>query len=167
MHMHPWRLLIIIALLLAGCGRSAATYKQAVANAVKSEPNVMAFEKLYPNSEHFISYFTGTHGTPRWNSKALIHGRYVLTMQFDVAIDSSGTQVTAASPAQFVLVEVSSVTTPPSGQTSVSYDGTSQRQFGVQEWKALEASGGDLSSLGIAVKRDQPVPNLGAHWKGA
>ena len=165
--MHPCRLLLIVPLLLAGCGRSASTYTQAVANAVKSEPNVVAFEKLYPGSEHFISYFTGRHGTPRWNSKALIHGRYVLTMQFDVSIDSSGTQVTAASAPQFYLVEVSSVTTSPGGQTSVSYNGGSQRQFGVEEWKTLEASGGDLSSLGAEVKRDQPVPNLAAHRKGA
>lgn len=165
--MHPCRLTLIIPLLVAGCGRSGATYNQAVASAVSSEPYVVAFDKLYPGSEHLISYFAGQHGTPQWNSKALIHGRYVLTMQFDVSIDSSGTQVTAASPPQFHLVEVSGVTTSPGGQTSISYDGAFQRQFGIQEWKTLEASGGDLSSLGIEVKRDQPVPNLAAHWKGA
>jgi hypothetical protein len=165
--MHPWRLLLIITVLVAGCGRSGTTYKQAVANAVKSEPNVVAFEKLYPGAEHFISHLNGQAGTPRWNSKTLIHDRYVLTMQFDVSIDSSGTKVTAASQPQFYLVEVSGVTTSPGGQTSITYDGASQRQFGVQEWKALETSGGDLSSLGIEVTRDQPVPNLAAHWKGA
>lgn len=95
--MHASRLLLIIAVLVARCGRSGATYKQAVANAVKSEPNVVAFEKLYPGAEHFISYFNGQAGTPRWNSKALTEVRYVLTMQFDGSIDSSGTQVTAAS----------------------------------------------------------------------
>ena len=158
---------MIVPLLVAGCGRSASAYSQAVASAVKSEPNVVAFEKLYPGSEHFISHYAGSHGTPRWNSKALIHGRYVLTMQFDVSIDASGTKVTAASPPRFQLVEVASVTPSPAGQTSISYDGGSQRQFGAAEWKTLEATGGDIASLGIEVKRDQPVPNLPAHWKGA
>jgi hypothetical protein len=166
--MHPLRpILVCLLLLIGGCGRSTANYKQAVANAVKSEPNVAAFERLFPGSEHFISYYTGAYGTPKWNSKALIHGRYILTMQFDVAIDSGGTKVTAATSPQFYLVEVANVAPMPSGQTSITYTGASQRQFGLKEWKAIESSGGDLSKLGLNVVRDQPVPNLAANWRGA
>ena len=166
--MPPLRSIIFgILLLVTGCGRSAAAYKHAIANAVKSEPNVVAFEKLYPGSEHFISYYTGENSTPRWNSRALIHGRYILTMQFDVSLDSLGTSATATTTPQFYLVEVANVTTAPSGQTSITYNGESQRQFGPKEWKALEASGGDLSTLGLNVIRDQPVPNLAANWRGA
>jgi hypothetical protein len=159
--------LLVATLLVAKCGRRVTNYAQAVANAVNGEPNVVAFDKLFPGSDHSISYYTGLAGTPRWNSKTLVHGRYVLTMQFDLAIDSSGTQVTAASTPQFHLVEVTSVATSPEGQKSISYDGASQRQFGVQQWKTLEASGGDLSVLGLEVKRDQPVHELPAHWRGA
>jgi hypothetical protein len=163
--MHPRRApLIITILFFAGCGRSSATYQQAVTNTVKSEPHVAAFEKLFPGSRHFITYYTGVSGTPRWNSKALIHGRYVLTMQFDVTIDRSGTQMTAASKPAYYLHEVSNVELLPDGRAFIRYKGESQREFGLKEWSALEAAGGDLSALGLNVKRDQPVPNLAGHW---
>ncbi len=166
--MHCRRAFILtIAFGLVGCGRSRARYEQAIANAVKSEPNAVAFEKVYPGSEHFISYYDDLHGTPRWNSKALIQGRYVLTMQFDISIEASGTVVNAVALPQYYLVEVSDVTTSPSGQTIISYDSKSQREFGLREWKALEANGGDISPLGIHMKRDQPVRGLAARWKGA
>ena len=134
---------------------------------MKSEPNVVAFEKLFPGSEHFISYYTGQAGTPRWNSKTLIHGRYILSMQFDITVDTAGTKVTAAAAPQFQLREVISAVPSPSGQTSITYNPASHRDFGPEEWKALETSGGDLSTLGIEVIRDQPVPNLAAvDWRG-
>lgn len=164
-HMRP--ILVCLLLLIGGCGRSAANYKRAVAKAVKSEPNVAAFERLFPGSEHFITYYTGEHGTPKWNSKALIHGRYILTMQFDVSIDSGGTKLTATTVPQFYLMEVAGVVQTPGGQTSIMYNGESQRQFGLNEWKAIESSGGDLSTLGLNVVRDQPIPNLSACWRGA
>jgi hypothetical protein len=163
--MHLKHAIIVLVLLLASCGRNSANYQQAVSNGLTSEPDVVAFNNMFSTTDHFISYYTGEYGTPRWNSKALIHGRYVLTMQFDVTIDSSGTHIKSASPLFFNLTEVTSVTPLASGQTEIRYgDGL---QFGPNEWSILQQNGGDLSSLGIQVKKNQPVPNLPAHWEGA
>lgn len=138
-----------------------------MAGAVKSHANVAAFDRMFPGADHSISYFSGKHGQPKWNSKALLHGRYVLTMQFDVKVDPSGASVTALSAPALHLNEVTTVTTFPSGQVSISYDPASARELGAQEWDALKASGGDLSSVGVKVKRDRPVEGLSVHWRGA
>ncbi|CAN0460093.1 unnamed protein product, partial [Ectocarpus fasciculatus] len=129
----------------------------AVANTVKSEPNVTAFERLYPGSEHFISYYTGTYGQPRWNSTTLIHDRYELTMQFDIDIDRAGTNVTAIEPPQFWLNERRHVQRLPDGRLSISYDPDGGAEFGPDDWKKLVASNGDLSVLGIGNVDKTPV----------
>jgi len=149
-------ILFVTMLLSLGCNRqTAATYNQAVANAKASNPSVIAFQKLFPQANHFISHYTGEAGTPRWNSEALIHGRFTLTMQFDLTIDPSGTRVTAKSPPIYYLQEISSVQKLTNGQSVISYNPQSQREFGPREWKVLESAGGDLSVLGIKVNADQ------------
>jgi hypothetical protein len=74
--------------------------------------------------------------------------------------------VKAKSEPAYFLREVSAVDVLPDGRASLTYDGDSQRHFGPEQWKALERAGGDLSVLGFTVKREQPVPNLAAHWRG-
>jgi hypothetical protein len=154
------------ALLVLGCShRTRSSYDQTITNAVGSEPRVQAFQRLFPSSDHFISYFTGEKGQPRWNSKAALHGRYVLAMQFDITIDRSAAQVAAISPARFYLVEIDSINPLADGRVEISYKSASQRKFGEREWRKLEASRGDLSVLGIEVKRGDPVPHFDVHWR--
>ena len=129
----------------------------AIANAVKSEPSVVAFERLYPGSEHFISYYTGSYGQPRWNSKTLIYDRYELKMQFDIDIDPAGTTVTAIEPPQFWLNKRRHVQRLPDGRLSISYAPDGGSRFGPDEWKKLVASNGGLSVLEIGNVDRTPV----------
>jgi hypothetical protein len=157
--------LFVLASAAAGCGTSGRDdYARTVASAIGTEPNVRSFDALFPNGEHFISYFTGLAGQPLWNSKAGLYGRYVLTMQFDVALDRKAGTLTASGQPEFHLVEVESITALPDGRAEIRY-GPTQEQFGPVEWRKLVESGGDLSVLGIDVKKEQPVAGFEAHWR--
>ena len=87
-------------------------------------------------------------------ASAIIYGRYILSMQFNIAVDSAGTGVKATSDPEFFLREVSNISKLQNGQTSITYNTESEKQFGVEEWKVLQSHNGDLGSLGIAVQRD-------------
>src|SRR5688572_26192209 len=137
--------------------------KEAVADAVKNQPDAKAFARLFPQADHFISYYTGKMGPRTWNSRVLLHERYVLTMQFDAALDPSGNKVTATSAPKYHLSEVTEVTVAASGQVSISYGDS--LAFGPKEGKKLEGAKGDLAAIGIKVNANQPVPNLKAHWR--
>jgi len=134
-------------IFLAACKPGVSKHDQAVANAVQTEPSVKAFVKMFPDSEHFITHYTGRAGPRTWNSHVLVHGRYKLTMQFDLTLDPSGVKVTATSAPKYYLNEVASVVVNASGQASISYEPDSARTFGPKEWKKLEAEKGDLSAL--------------------
>ena len=157
-------IIVIASLTVSGCGRSKSSYNKAITNTIKFEPNVAAFERLYPGADHKISYYSGELGTPRWHSKAMLHGRYILSMTFQVSITSSGTQVQGITEPKFYLREVSDVTPEPGGGARMTYDGI-YREFGLKEWDALVASDGDLSSIGVDAKPDKPVANLATHWR--
>jgi len=126
---------------------------------------------LFPDAEHFITHYKGKAGTmgesgPRiWNSHVLLHERYVLTMQFDMALGADGLKVIETGQPTDRLSEITGVKVAPSGQVSIMYGDSVQ--FGPNEWKALEASKGDLSAVGIRPKSGQPVPNLKANWREA
>ena len=148
----------VLATLAAACDlRTPSTMATAVSNTVKSDHNVISFERLYPGSEHFISYYTGTYGQSRWNSKTLIHGRYELTMQFDIDIDRAGTTLTSIEPPQFWLNKRHHVQRLPDGRLSISYAPDEGANFGATEWQKLVAANGDLSVLGIAEVDSTPV----------
>ena len=152
----------LLAFTNISCGGTPA---EAVADAVKNQPDAKAFAQLFPASEHFITHYTGTKGPRVWNSHVLLHERYVLTMQFDMSLAADGIKVTATAPPKYYLHEVTSVTIAPSGQVSISYG--ESVEFGPAEWKKLEAAKGDLSALGTKPKTDQPVQNLKANWRSA
>jgi hypothetical protein len=158
---------LAILFVLAGVSHcDGGTPAEAVADAVKNQADVKAFGRLFTDADHFITHYTGTKGPRYWNSKAVLHERYVLTMQFKIDLDASGVRVTATSPPKYYLHEVTSVTVTPSGQVSgISYGSTVE--FGPAEWKKLEAAKGDLSAIGIKAKTDQPVSYLKAYWRDA
>lgn len=147
----------LIAGLTACNNRAPLTQEAAVANAIKTEPNVAMFERLYPGAEHFISYYSGAYGQPHWNSSTLIHGRYELTMQFDVHLDRSGAKATAIEPPHFWLNERHHVQRLPDGRLNISYAPNGGTEFGVDEWGKLIASSGDLRVLNIREIDESPV----------
>ena len=151
------RLSILIAFtLMTGCDQRSSR-DAAVANAIKSEPHVAAFDRLFPTAEHSISYYTGQYGQPRWNSTQLLYGRYELAMQFDIDIDRSGTQVTAIEPPHFWLLHRQHVQQLSGGQRIISYQPDGSMEFGLAEWQRLVSAGGDLSVLGIQPITDAPI----------
>jgi hypothetical protein len=147
-----------LASMIAGCVRAGVqeNYEETLRNAHADLPLAQAFAALYPKSKEFISYFTGDSGKPKWNSEVGLYGRYTLTMQFPITISKSQTHSSQAGDPRFYLHEVESIEKMSDGRFHIFY-GEAQKTFGVSEWKALEKSGGDLSTLGIEVIRDKPV----------
>ena len=122
--------------------------------------------RLFPGSLHFISYYTGTHGNPIWNSKAGLYGHYILTMQMPITLEGWGRdRIGSHDSPTFFLVEVQSILPFPNGQTSINC-GDTQITFGLSEWEKLVESGGDLSVLGVKVKKDEKIPGFDEHWQG-
>ncbi len=151
-------LLLLVAVCITACDtRNPSTYHIAVANAVHSEANASAFNRLYPTSDNFITYYDGRYGQPRWNSKTLLFGRYELTMQFDIDIDRSGTIVTAIESPQFWLSHRRHVQRLPDGRLMMSYQSEGSMEFGPVEWQQLIGAGGDLSALGIKPIENSPI----------
>jgi hypothetical protein len=141
----------------------AEDYDKSLADGLTSLKDASQFEKLFPKSEHFISYYTGD-GTHIWNSKAGLYGRYVLSMQVEIKIDRNTHKVSANGEPKFYLNEVTSVKQLPDGRASISYDGA-QVTFGREKWQLLIQRNGDLSVLGFTPKTDAPVSGFEAVWK--
>lgn len=161
------RLCALLVLLAAGCAPGSGKADKAVSNAVKNQPDVRAFAAVFPASEHFITHYDGTAGPRVWNSRVLLHERYVLTMQFDMTLDASGVTVTAVAPPTYHLAEITKVTAMPNGRVMTERGPSGESvEFGPAEWNKVEAAGGDLSVLGIKPKLAQPVQGLKKHWQG-
>src|SRR5579864_1206190 len=154
------RLAIIVAPLavvcLAAVGLRLAgvpySYSQTIRSGDAAIPYVAEFNALFPKSDRFISHFTGTNGTPTWNSEAELYGRYVLTMQMQISLNRLHNRITSCSKPTFFLEEVTSVTPRPDGGADV---GSGQGlTFGLPEWNHLVRSGGDFNVLGVKLRKN-------------
>lgn len=112
------------------------------------------FLGLYPDAKVDSMYSTGEHGTPTTQLRAAFYHRYVLTMQVQ-------TYRTNARP-HIDLIEAASI-----GQLA---DGRSDLRYG-ESWTitpeqrdSLVKAGGDFSSIGITLKKNEPLPGFEAHW---
>lgn len=149
--------LIILGFGLSGCSDPhIENYDKTVAHGTTSIPSAAQFKALFPKSKHFISYYI-RGGSPKWNSKAGIAGRYVLTMQIPITLDRAIGRVTKYESPEFFLNEVISVLQGPDGRFSIRY-GRNIR-FGMDDWQRFVASGGDLSIFGITTPIE-PVPRF-------
>lgn len=155
------RMLVVLSLALTGC--DSANKSKAETNGVSGIPEAAQFAAMFPRADHFISYYTGTKGDPLWNSKAGVHGRYVIVMQFKIDFDPSRTKPTRTSPPRFFLREVSQITAKPDNKFNTSYS-SNQIQFGIGEWERLRKAGGDLSVLGIDIVTDRPIADFDQAW---
>jgi hypothetical protein len=136
----------------------------AVASGRASIPRVAEFDRLFPGSIHFISYFTGTHGPPMWNSKIGLHGRYVLSMQMPIKFNLLRNRVTSFGEPKFYLQEVSEIQPSDNGVLAVRYQAS--QEFSLREWQALVRSGGDLHVIDPALRTESPVPLFDTYWRG-
>lgn len=110
------------------------------------------FDRLFADARHSVSYGAAASGgsTPLWNCRAVLAGRYQLTMQVPMRV-TSATSGEAAGPPGFWLNEIVSVT---GRATSFGRQWT----FGPDEWERLVRADGDFSAIGIELRRDAPVP---------
>ncbi len=143
----------------------ATGYNKALESGKKEIPYVPEFIRLFPNSIHFYSYYTGEAGSPTWNSKAGLFGRYVLTMQIPVTFDSTRTTVKSYGAPKFYFVEMTRITPYANGSADIRYRPAAQRNFGEAEWKKFVEANGDWSVLDIKVVKDKPVPHFDEYWK--
>ena len=124
---------------------------------------VQTFRKVYPESIHVVSYYTGEYGTPTWNSKTPLHKRYILTMQMPITINGNGTKITKHEDSHFFLTEIRQVN--GGNGSSWTLDTKSVAEFGMDKWKTLVKQNGDFGALGIDIKRDAPVKGFDRYWK--
>src|SRR5436190_2232922 len=82
------------------------SYSRSIESGTASIRYVQEFQRTFPNSSHSISYFTGTHGSPTWQSEALVHERYTVTMVMPIRLNSLRNRISSFDQPQFHLVEV-------------------------------------------------------------
>jgi hypothetical protein len=160
----PIVILILFPVTLWLTGIIGCSSDRAIASGQKIE-FIRQFEERFPAAEHFISYYTGTHGPPTWNSHAGIHGRYVLSLQMPIELGGPGRgRVLSHGTPTFYLLEIVEIHEASGGTASISY-GPEQLTFELNEWARLVKSGGDLRVLGIKVNTTQPVPGFDKRWR--
>ena len=138
----------------------------AEANGISGITEVTQFAAMFPHADHVITHYSGTKGDSIWNSRAGIHGRYVIVLTFKIDFDPSRTQPTRISPPTFHLREIAKIEEMPDGKLDWNYS-KNQIRFGIDEWNRLRESGGDLSVLGIEVITDQPLKHFDEVWPEA
>ena len=124
-------------------------------------PQAGEIEDLLGEADHFISY-SGPGVKQDWNTEVYFAGRYRLTMQVDVKVNSSSSKnLDVIGEPTFCLGEITRVEVAPNGSVRVFSDQPCQHaKFGVKEWNKVVQAKGDFSVVGVAIKKDQPVPNF-------
>ena len=121
-------------------------------------------ERFFGNGDHFITHYNMSPGPKQWNSEVFFGGRYVLTLQVDVEIDYSKSEVRKIIGApKFYLWEIESVSIGPTRLTSTRF--SSDWNFGKEEWQTFVRTKGDWSSIAITVKTNNAVPNFDNYVK--
>ena len=138
-------------------------YEEAISSAKESVPAVREFTDLFPESIHLITYYNGRMGKPTWTSTVGLHGRYVLHMQFQVKFNRAGTRIESYTSPQFYLEEVESLSIDKMSESITP--GEIDMSFGTVDWDKIVKAKGDLSALGISVKKAQPVPGFEEFWR--
>ena len=133
-------------------------YERALESGKANIPWVRDFMRLFPGTRNSFSYYTGQFGSPNWNSEVALYRRYVFTMQVPVTFDWSRTRVVGWGKPTFVLMESTTVTPLPTGQSEITHG--AYLNFGEDEWRRVVEDGGSFSSLGIELIKDRPVPGF-------
>ncbi len=119
-------------------------------------------DQLFSDCRRYITY-SGRDSVSTWNSVAYFGGRYELTMQVPVAIESSTKGRISGEP-RFYLNEVSSVEISPSGQVGATF--SRNFNFGLTEWETVYKADGDFGAVGFEVN-SLPVKGFDAYAKAS
>ena len=132
-------------------------YTATVLSAATAIPIAVEMERTFPETDHFIVEYGRARGpgSRQWHTKSYFGGRYVLTMQVDVAIDFDAHRITEiVGEPKFYLTKADHVDVEPDGRAVVSYRGE-QPVFGASDWAKVYKAGGDFSVIGITI---DPTP---------
>ncbi len=160
--MHRAIACLVVACCAVGCERTPASYGKAVTDGLQSIESASEFNALFPNAQHFISYYTGEAGRPMWNSTAGLHGRYIINLQVYITFNRRGQKIASQQIPTFQLLEVSSFNL----QTrSTSYNTETHLRFGKAKWREFVESGGDISTLVAEPNTQDPIPGFDRAWR--
>lgn len=150
---------IASALAMGGCMPlpTMSDYKATVASARTALPVAVEIEKLFGDADHFITHYGFDSKPKTWNTEVHFGGRYVLTMQVTVNVDYKANAITPIDEPRFWLHEIRTVEKMPGGGYSTTYNGRSQVEFSLSDWRAFRDSNGNVAALGVAENKD-PVP---------
>jgi len=142
--------------------KDSPEYSKALNDALVNVPYARDFKKSFSLSRESFSSFTGKRGQPTLICMAGLYGRYVLRGDVEVTFDSSRTKVISYGDPIFCLVEVIGILPLPDGRVAIT--SKSIKEFGKELWKTIVEHGGDFSSAGIELRKDDPVPGFDQHW---
>lgn len=135
-------------------------YLQALQSGLKQIPAARQMEKVYGDVDHTISYHGSLELGNEWNTEVFLHGRYKMTMRLPVRMGRDFDRVLGIEgEPRFTLVEIDRVRINQNGTVGASFNSAAQQTFGIEEWKKIYEADGDLSVLGITVKK-KPVENF-------
>ncbi len=122
-------------------------------NEVAQIKPALEMDRLFDDCRHYIIY-SGRDSVSTWNSVAFFGGRYELTMQVPVAIESArkGKMI---GPPRYYLNEVSEVSVTRSGQVGASF--CNNLDFGPAEWKTVFEADGDFGAIGFRMTTGPPI----------
>lgn len=157
----PWLGCALLLPLFASCQRfDQSKYVAAIRSGFVTIPYALQIEELFGEADHFITHYGSSEPTHTWNTETFIAGRYEFTMQVEVQLDKGARRVEKiVGEPIFYLSEIRNVFYD-NGQVGCFYNGSKHLVFGLAEWKKIYESGGDFSTIGYTLRRDDPVENI-------
>lgn len=120
-----------------------------IADGEANIPHVQDFYRVLPNSESFITHYSGKFGDPVWNSRAVLPNGYELFMKFPIELNRDRTSVVSFSSPEVTVLQTIKTETHPDG-TTIDHHGDS-RIISPDTWKEFIQSNGDLSILELDI----------------
>lgn len=138
--------------------RNASTswkdYNETVHSATDVLPIAVQMETLFPGqTDHFITHYGIEDGLPTktWNSEAYFGGRYCLTMQIEVFVDSNRNTIRPSGEPTFYLEEITSF------RGGVASNDGLHATFGEEKWQEIVRHDGDFMAAGFNLKKNSPA----------
>ena len=130
----------------------------AIRHAKENGTTVKEFLECFARGRVHFSYYTGEYGDPIIRLEAIVERRYRVRVQMAVEFNDTRSQVVSYKDLAGSVEEIESVTRLGDGRLLTRTGEVAG--FGMEKWKELVKTGGDLSSVGIDVKRGQASPGI-------
>ena len=145
---------VIVWACLIAVSLQNRNHQDFAANGVSQIAPAAQMDVLFKDCRHSITY--GANNVPLFNSVAYFGGRYELTMQVPVTIETESSGSMIGRP-NFYLNETSAILVSPTGQVGASF--SRNLNFGPEKWAQVYNSNGDFGKIGFVVN-PTPVPNF-------